>query len=280
MMLELVMLSPLDGLRWYIGTMGFSYADWSGVFYPADMPARNYLSYYSRIFNGVEIDSTFYGIPRETTIRRWASIVGPAFKFCLKTPRAITHDSGLKDVEAEMRAFLDQVVLLGEALGVVLLQFPPSFRRDQLGALEGLLTGLPEGYKFAVEIRDPSWFDIPSGQREPALASLLRSLGICWAATEYPGLPARFYRTTDWLYIRWIGQHGAYRVHDHERVDKVVQLRDWCAQIARESDRMAEIYGFLNNDYAGFAVGTADRLKGILELPRQEYRPPKQATMF
>jgi uncharacterized protein YecE (DUF72 family) len=80
--------------------------------------------------------------------------------------------------------------------------------------------------------------------------------------------------------VRWIGQHGSYSRHDHERVDRSEQLQSWCDQIRALADRFAEVYGFLNNDYAGFAAGTADRLKALLGLPRVDYRPPRQATLF
>jgi len=260
--------------------MGFGYDDWRSVFYPTEMPARNFLGYYSRIFNAVEIDSTFYGTPRATTLKRWAASIRVGFKFCLKTPRAITHDAGLVNVQDEMKLFLERVSLLGDALGVVLLQFPPSFRSDNLQVLENFLAELPSGYRFAVEIRDPSWMVVPAGGDEPVLAQLLTKYGVCWAAIMYPSLPERIFATTDWLYIRWIGQHGSYEVHDYERVDRTENLTAWCDQIQGLSDRLSEVYGFLNNDYAGFAVGTADHLKIILDLPRHDFSPPQQAIMF
>lgn len=260
--------------------MGFSYADWKGVFYPDEMRAHNYLIHYSRIFNAVEIDSTFYGIPRETTVRRWSNSVPDGFKFCLKTPKSITHEAGLINVRQEMSAFLERVRLLGDKLGAVLLQFPPSFRSLQQEVLESFLVELPVDIRFAVEIRDPSWFVVAVDCTEPHLASILRRTGVCWAATQFPGMPARIYATTDWLYIRWIGQHGSFKVHDHEREDRSPELRAWCDQVRELSHTLTEVYGFTNNDYAGFAAGTADRLKAILQLPRVEYRPPRQATLF
>ena len=104
--------------------MGFGYKDWSGVFYPADMSARNYLAYYSRIFNAVEIDSTFYGIPRVETIRRWVAVTPASFQFCLKTPNAITHDLKLVGASGLMSQFVETVRFLDEKLGVILIQFP------------------------------------------------------------------------------------------------------------------------------------------------------------
>ena len=133
-------------INWNIGTMGFGYQDWSGVFYPAEMTSRNYLSYYSRIFNAVEIDSTFYGIPKLESVRRWAAVTPSKFQFCLKTPNAITHDLKLVGASGLMSQFLDAARLLEQKLGVILIQFPPSFGADQMGVLEEFLVGFAERY--------------------------------------------------------------------------------------------------------------------------------------
>ena len=118
---------------YYIGTMGFSYQDWSGAFYPKGLTGRDYLSYYSRIFNAVEIDSTFYGTPRRESVIRWKESVPDGFRICVKVPRSITHDAKIIDVHKEMEAFINAVRLLGEKLGVILLQFPPSFSNSKPG---------------------------------------------------------------------------------------------------------------------------------------------------
>ena len=268
--------------------MGFSYADWSGVFYPADMPTRNYLAYYSRIFKAVEIDSTFYCTPRPATVRRWAAVTPPDFKFCLKTPRQVTHDQGLLNAGAEMTAFLDSVRPLEARLGAILLQFPPSFTAERAGELVGFLQSLPADTPFAVEVRDPSWYTPQrssgpqgNGDYDPqAFADVLRELGVAWAATEYPGLPRLIIPTADFLYVRWIGQHGAYPSHSYERVDRSAQLQAWWETIRENADQFAEVYGFTNNDYAGFAPATANRVKALAGLPVEDLTPPQQGKLF
>ena len=260
--------------------MGFSYADWSDVFYPVMMPARNYLSYYSRIFNAVEIDSTFYGTPRQQTIKRWATSTPPGFVFCLKTPRTITHESELTDAGEEMRLFIERVKLLGDKLGVVLLQFPPSFSVVRLPALETFINKLPRDIRFAVEVRDPSWYGMDTKDNPPALANILRKENICWAVTDYPNVPGRITLTSDFLYIRWIGQHGSFDRHSYERIDRSERLQDWWEYIQNYLDRTFSVFGFTNNDYAGFAPATANRFKQIAGLPVTDFTPPKQATLF
>jgi uncharacterized protein YecE (DUF72 family) len=262
-------------IKWHIGTMGFGYKDWSGVFYPAGMSARNYLSYYSRIFNAVEIDTTFYGIPRLETVRRWASVSPASFQFCLKTPNVITHDLKLVGASGLMSQFVERVRLLEEKLGVILIQLPPSFRVDQLDVLDEFLSGLPADIRFAVEIRDRSWYTA-----KPQMNSMLSKHGVSWAATQYPGLPREINLTADFSYIRWIGQHGSYKKHYRERVDLSTELQKWWWLILEVQDQLESVYGFTNNDYAGFAPATANRFKKIAGLETQEHRPHQQGRLF
>ena len=103
-------------IDYYIGTMGFSYKDWAGTFYPKGLAMRDYLSYYSRIFNAVEIDSTFYGIPSREAVNRWKDRTPKEFKVCVKVPREITHDAGLVNIDNEMIRFVDIVQELDEII--------------------------------------------------------------------------------------------------------------------------------------------------------------------
>jgi len=260
--------------------MGFSYEDWSGVFYPADTPARSYLSYYSRVFNAVEVDSTFYGTPRPNSVRRWAALTPDDFCFSLKVPREITHQAGLQGVEAGMERFIATLRELGEKLGVVLFQFPPSFAAGQLPALEACLAGLPDGVRFAVEVRHPSWYTTDGPGAEPVLARRLRQYGVAWAATEYPDLPAIIYPTAPFLYIRWIGQHGSFAQHNRERIDRTGELKAWLELIRARGQGMESLFGFFNNDYAGFAAATANRFKELAGLPVQRFNQPRQPRLL
>jgi uncharacterized protein YecE (DUF72 family) len=112
---------------------------------------------------------------------------------------------------------------------------------------------------------------------------MLREVGVCWAATEYPDLPRRIYPTADFLYVRWIGQHGTFQRHDQERIDRTAQLRHW-QQILQDTlseiEERPMIFGFFNNDYAGFAAGTASRFKELAGLPVSSFLPPQQGKLF
>ena len=124
---------------WYLGTVGFSYKDWDGVFYPQGAPARSYLAHYSQIFNAVELDSTFYGTPPAERVRQWAVTVPPSFKFCPKTPRQITHDMRLINTGDLMQAYLETMQLLNEHLGPILIQLPPSFAAAEFDTVDKFL---------------------------------------------------------------------------------------------------------------------------------------------
>lgn len=246
--------------EYFLGTMGFGYQDWVGVFYPEKFRSQNFLSYYSRKFNSVELDTTFYGVPRTSKVAQWAASVPDNFKFCAKLPRQITHEKGLREAQAELDEFVDAMKGLGDKLGVLLIQLPPSFTFAELESLREFLALLPKEVRFAVEFRHASWL-------QPQTEELLKLHQICWATTEFPGLPNEVKRTCDFLYIRWIGQHGTYDRHSHERVDKTSSLIWWKDQIQPHLDHVSEVYGFFNNDYAGYAVGTCNKFKEILGMP-------------
>ncbi len=259
--------------QWYLGTMGFGYKDWQGVFYPPGVSTGNFLSHYSHKFNAVELDTTFYGTPRIDTVQRWLSSVDTGFKFCAKTPRAITHEMGLVGAEGMMVDFIERMQLLEDKLGAILIQLPPRFSAENFPALIAFLKEIPHNVPIAVEFRNRSWYT-------EMTAELLTKHNICWAATEFPKLPRQVPPTADFLYIRWIGQHGSYDKHTYERVDKTEELKWWGQHIHTHLDHVHSVYGFFNNDYAGFAAGTCQKFKRILGLPTEEFQLPQQGRLF
>lgn len=257
----------------YFGTMGFGFEDWENVFYPANLPQSKYLRYYSQHFNSVELDTTFYGIPSIEQIQRWSAETPTNFVFSLKTPRQITHDARLVNISDEMKRFLENIIHFEEKLGAVLIQLPPDFPIGEWEALKSFINQLPGGYRYAVEFRHPSWY-------QPQTAELLFNHDVCWAATEYLDLPTELRPTSDFLYIRWIGEHGQYGQKDHERVDKTAELKAWLEQIYLVLDQAAQLYGYFNNDYAGFSPATCNRFKRLLNLEVSDFSPPRQDRLF
>lgn len=258
---------------WLLGTIGFTYPEWKGGFYPSGLPAAQSLSFYSRVFNAVEINTTFYGSPSPAQVRRWAAAVPEHFHFCLKAPRAVTHELRLQNAEGEMLRFLDSLSGLGDKLGAVLIQLPPGFRAAERPALEKFLASLPQGPRFAVEFRHASW-------HVPATADLLRQYGACFAATDYEDLPVEIYPTACFLYLRWIGRHNVISHPGYEVVDRTARLQDWLERIQAVQSGVQSIFGFFDNDYAGHSPQTCARFKVLagIDLPPSTFA--EQGRLF
>jgi uncharacterized protein YecE (DUF72 family) len=265
----------MASLNWFLGTMGFGYSDWDNVFYPPGLNRRDYLSYYSRFFNAVELDSTFYGTPRAEYVARWEQVTPDDFCFCPKMPRQITHEMRLRNATVETTRFLETMRELGHKLGPILIQFPPDFTRSEIGTLAAFLRELPRDLRFAVEFRHRSWHATATGL-------LLSTHNVAWVSADYLYMPQRVYVTSDFLYIRWIGRHGTYETKDFERVDKSDRLREWLEDIEerRRRDPFHSVFGFFNDEYAGFAPATTQKLKGLLRMPTRALTPLQQVALF
>lgn len=145
----------MDGTL-YIGTSGFSYPEWRGRFYPLTTPAGRMLAEYAQRFNAVELNNTFFRFPRPEAIASWRGATGAGFRFCLKAQRSLTYSNPAFERGTAAADFGSRVSALGTRAGPVLIQFPPTFKKD-LGALDELLAKL--AHPAAVEFRDGSWFD-------------------------------------------------------------------------------------------------------------------------
>ena len=145
------------GSRFHLGTMGWSYPHWVGNLYPAGTRSEGFLREYSRHFDTVEVDSSFYRIPSRGVVEVWRDETGEDFIFSAKFPKSITHEGVLGEAPEKVAVFLKNMRALGGKLGPLLLQFPPGFGPDEMGRLRDFLAGLPEGLRYAVEIRDRRW---------------------------------------------------------------------------------------------------------------------------
>lgn len=258
---------------WFLGTIGFTYPEWKGTFYPAGLPANQSLSYYSKFFNAVEINTTFYGPQPPAQLQRWANATPDAFRFCLKAPKRVTHELRLKNADREMNLFIESSQALGGRFGAVLLQFPPSFKVEERTSLEKFLPALPSGPRYALEFRHASW-------HIPETADLLNRYGVCWVATDYEDLPVEIYPTTDFLYIRWIGKHNVIPHPGHEVLDRTARLQSWIERIRSNLENIQAIYGFFDNDYAGHAPASCNRLKMLAGLPAAPSSAEEQGRLF
>ncbi|QIN79170.1 DUF72 domain-containing protein [Rubrobacter marinus] len=196
---------PERGL--YLGTSGWSYADWEGTVYEPGTPPAARLSAYVKSFSTVEIDSTFYGTPKRSTVARWRELAPRGFLFAAKFPREITHEKNLVGCKTEAEAFVRTIDGLGDKLGPLLLQLPPDFSSEGSGVLDRFLKDLPGGFRYAVEVRHRSWFDA-------GLEETLREHGAALTLVDYPGMPRLDEATAPFSYIRWLGNRREFP-HGH-----------------------------------------------------------------
>lgn len=258
---------------WRLGTVGFGYAEWLGSFYAPGMKPNQYLPHYSDYFNAVEIDSTFYGLPREETVTRWREQTPEDFRFCPKTPRDITHAAQVMDKVGEMDIFIERARLLGPKLGPILIQFPPTFDLNEVGALTAFVRALPTDVRYAVEFRHRSW-------ENPAVYGLLQAHGMAFVAADYIHLPPHLHITTDFVYVRFIGEHGRFPLKHEEVLDQTPRLEMWWDQIRPNLPSLRAIYAFFNNDFSGHSPATCNRFKRMVGLPVRYPGWPTQPTLF
>jgi uncharacterized protein YecE (DUF72 family) len=140
-----------------VGTSGFAYKEWKGSFYPSDLPAKKYLSYYAEHFHTTEINNTFYRMPTAKLCESWFAEVPDSFSFTLKLSQRITHFKRLKNIDDEMNFFLESAAGLKEKLGPILVQLPPNYKKDT-DVLDAFLTTFAARAKLAFEFRHESWF--------------------------------------------------------------------------------------------------------------------------
>ena len=262
--------------------MGWSNEDWAGgVFYPAGAAPRDYIRLYAHTFDSVEIDSTFYGTPRDTQVLAWAQAVPDGFTFCPKVPRVITHDMRLRDVTEPLAHFVRTMGLLGAKRGPLLLQMPPDFTRHELDNLRGFLPALTallkdmsdDTARFAIEFRHRSLL-------APDVSRLLTDHHIALALTDYSDMPRRFELTTDWTYLRLIGRHGDYARHDRPYGDRAPNMQVWADALRAHAPKLQTAYVQCNNDYEGYSPATANKFLQMLGLPARANPAPAQGSLF
>jgi uncharacterized protein YecE (DUF72 family) len=247
--------APEPGL--YLGTCGWSYADWEGTIYPEGLPAASRLAEYVKRYATVEIDSTFYGTPKRSTVETWREIAPEGFLFAAKFPQEITHERGLVRCEELAETFVRTMGLLGDHLGPLLLQLPPAFAVGGMGVLETFLGGLPQSFRYALEVRHRSWL----GSDLPAL---LREHGAALVLVDYPGMPRLQEATADFSYIRWLGDRREFPSgHTQSKRDRSEDLAWWSAVVDRLREEGLEVFAYANNHYENHSPSTLARFLQI-----------------
>ena len=249
-------ISPAEeGL--YLGTCGWSYADWEGTVYPPGTAPTGRLAEYVKHFATVEIDSTFYGTPSGTTVERWRKAAPRGFLLAAKFPLEITHERHLANSHSEAEGFVRTMQALEDRLGPLLLQLPPDFTVEGMEVLDAFLRALPEGPRYAVEIRHRSWLDSD-------LPELLRERGAALTLVDHPRMPRLEEATTDFAYIRWLGNRREFPSgHTHLKKDRDNDLLWWVGVVDRFLEEGKTVFAYANNHYQNHSPSTVQR---FLEL--------------
>lgn len=236
--------------RIYLGTQGWSYPSWVGPFYPQGTPTNRFLDYYAKQFNTVELDTTFYALPRESTVSGWREKSPAGFRFTAKFPKSITHEKVLKDAAEDANAFVAAMAKLDDKLGVMLLQMPPQWSATGIDDLERFLPVLPPGHRYALEVRHKSWL---AKDTFAGLTGLLSQYGVALCLVQHAWMPVLETTTAPFTYIRWLGRREDIPDDDFSqvRINRDVQLDRWAAQVNTYLEMGLEVYGYFNNHYQG-----------------------------
>ncbi|MGQ9705588.1 MAG: DUF72 domain-containing protein [bacterium] len=236
-------------IKFHIGTSGWYYNHWFGRFYPEDIPKNRWFNHYCKHFTTVELNSPFYRMPSETTVKSWLRRAPVGFLYVIKANKMISHIKRLKGVKDITFSFIDTISGLGDMLGCVLLQLPPSLKIDT-DLLCDFISILPENIKWAIEFRNKTWFS-------DDIYNLLKSKNISFCSVSYPGLPEEVVKTADFIYLRMHGIKERYA-----SLYSTAELKIWLDKIILEKPKKVFIY--FNNDYNAYAVKNAiDTIKLI-----------------
>lgn len=234
-----------------IGCSGWNYRHWRGAFYPAKLPVKHWFAHYAQHFDTVEINNSFYRLPKAETFDAWREHAPPGFRYAVKANRFLTQAKKLKDCEAPLARMLPPFRHLGPTLGPVLYQLPPRFRCN-LERLESFLRLLPTDMTSVFEFRDSSWYD------DAALA-LLDHYGAGFCTHDMPGLASPRWASGTCAYLRFHGGQGKYwgRYADEA-------LLDWTDWIAAQVRAGRTVWVYFNNDIDAAAIQDAATLRAML----------------
>ncbi|MEN3333813.1 MAG: hypothetical protein V7641_3178 [Blastocatellia bacterium] len=263
----------------FLGTQGWNYEDWVGSFYPRGTKTREMLSLYADIFNTVEVDSTFYAIPSENSVKGWMERTPAGFNFSLKLPSEITHKNRLRDSQGILEQFIQRISPLEEKLGCVLIQLPPDFSPNEQAAFSSFIDLLPAHLRFAVEFRDANWLnkqtiDVLARKRVALTLTDSRWMHRTLSFGLIDNYPA------DFAYVRWFGQRELTNF-SRIQLDRSKELTQWSEAFAALQERVSRIYGYFNNHFQGHSPGSCNLFKEMIGLP--VIRPEsliKQPSLF
>ena len=235
----------------HVGCSGWVYKHWRGLFYPEGLPQKRWFERYAEDFDTVEINASFYRLPLASTFEGWEAKAPTGFRYAVKVNCFITHMKKLVGCEEALSRFVDLSRLLGQRLGPLLYQLPPSLHRD-LPRLEAFLSLVPQDLEQVFEFRHKSWYD------EDVLA-LLDSHGVGFVSHDLKGLGSPRWASGRTAYVRFHGAGGKYwgRYSDEA-------LLDWSDWVLDQSKQGRSVWCYFNNDIHGHAIEDARTLKSMV----------------
>jgi uncharacterized protein YecE (DUF72 family) len=248
------------GCAMHIGTSGWHYKHWLGDFYPEKLPTAKMFSWYTREFNTVEINNSFYRLPEQRTFRRWKELAPPGFIFAVKASRFITHIKRLKDAAEALDLFFARAEPLGGSLGPILFQLPPRWKVN-LERLGDFLNLLPPRHHYAIEFRDESWY-------VNQVYDLLHRSNVAFCIHDWGEMPNPQVLTADFTYIRFHGSGTRYGGLYPER-----QLQKWADRLRGWESELFAAYVYFNNDIGGHAIRNARSLRTLMGISQTHILP-------
>jgi uncharacterized protein YecE (DUF72 family) len=239
-----------------IGTQGWNYEAWLGPFYPPETRSADMLTTYGRAFDTVEVDSTFYAIPAESTFTGWRERTPADFVFALKLPQQVTHEQRLRDRAGVTAEFFERARMLGPKLGPTLVQLAPDLDQRELPALVDFLGRIPKDVRVAIEFRHRGWIN-------DGILALLKEHNVALALVDGRWIPRRTMLdlatrpTADFAYIRWMGPNRELVDYSRVQIDRSDELDQWTEAIATMVDKGLDVYGYVANHFSGHSPATA-----------------------
>lgn len=241
----------INGVR--IGTSGWSYDHWAGVFYPDGLGKAKWRDFYAQHFDTVELNASFYRWPGERPFRGWSTSLPPGFRMSVKASRWLSHGRRLRDDGAWAERLAAAMRALGDRAGVVLVQLPGDFERDD-DRLGSFLAQVSPEVRVAMELRHPSWDD-------DDVAALLEKHQAAFVVTHGPGLHTALRATAPFVYCRWHGPHSAPLYAGRYSPD---EIEVWARRIEGWRGEGREVWGYFDNDGSGHAIANARELLALL----------------
>jgi len=238
-------------MRIRVGTSGWVYQHWRGLFYPDDLRQSDWFAFYARFFDTVEINNSFYRLPSAAAFAAWREQAPPDFVYAVKASRFLTHMKKLRAPEEPLQRLFERVRCLGPTLGPLLYQLPPHWQVN-LSRFETFLAALPQGYAHVIEFHDASWLI-------EAVFGLMERYEVAHCIHDMQPLKVPFRVTAAPVYVRLHGDgvHGG----DYQ----AEALEGWARQISEWRGQGLDVYVYFNNDVGGYAIQNARTLRKLLD---------------